>query len=380
MRAGRVVAGVVVVLLAAGAAFAYVQYFRKTEQTISVALLPGIAQPGDDPAASDEAAGIVTATITPAEEGRPVLLQARVGGSWQGQQVGNQDVDGTVEFPLEPGGLDEGQVYRVVSYGDDALERADSKQLSGDQWGRPDFADEFNRDVLGDEWLNRGEDYNVEGLRACSKGSGDAVGMKDGNLELSVIYDPERADETCSTKHGPERYRLNGHVTTNGHFFRYGVLAARIKFQKSRGQHASLWMQPAISESKTDAATGGAEIDVIEWFGEGVPNGGLTSFVYHPTADGLEKEGDWIPDPDRFLSGPGDTWYDSYHVFSVEWTPDEYVFRIDGKETFRTSEGVSGQPEYPILSLLSSDYELRKLKDNGLPQTMYVDWLKFWES
>ena len=92
------------------------------------------------------------------------------------------------------------------------------------------------------------------------------------------------------------------------------------------------------------------------------------------------KVGDWIPDPDRFLSGPGDSWYDRYHVFSVEWTPEEYIFRIDGQETFRTSEGVSQQPEYPILSLLSSDYELRKLKDNPLPQTMYVDWLRFWES
>jgi beta-glucanase (GH16 family) len=374
------VAGLIVVLLVAGAAFAYFQYFRATEQTVSVTLLPGIAQPGPDPAGSDDAAGVVTATVTPVEEGRPVLLQTRVGGSWQGRQVGNQDAEGTVRFLLEPGGLDDGQVYRVVSYGDDGLERANSKALSGDVWGQPDFVDEFDRDVLGGEWENRGEDYNPEGLRACSKGSGDAVGMAEGTLELSVIYDPARADERCETKHGPERYRLNGHVTTNGHYFRYGVLAARIKFQRSQGQHAALWMQPVISESTTDAAKGGAEIDVIEWFGEGVPNGGLTSFVYHPTEDGLEKEGDWIPDPDRFLSGPGDSWFERYHVFSVEWTPDEYVFRIDGQETFRTSEGVSGQPEYPILSLLSSDYELRKLKDDRLPQAMQVDWLRFWES
>jgi beta-glucanase (GH16 family) len=375
-----VVIGVVVVLLLAGVAFVYLQFFRKTEQTIRVSLLPGIAQPGPDPAGSDEAAGVVTATVEPVDEGRPLLLQTQVGGSWQGQQVGNQDADGTVEFLLEPGGLDDGQSYRVVSYGDDDLARADSQVVSADQWGQPDFADEFNRDVLGDKWIGRGEEYNPEGLRVCSKGSREAVAMGDGTLELSVIYDPERADETCSTKHGPERYRLNGHVTPDGEFFRYGVLAARIKFQKSRGQHAALWMQPAISESTTDPATGGAEIDVIEWFGEGVPNGGLTSFVYYPSEDGPVKVGDWIPDPDRFLSGPGDSWYDEYHVFSVEWTPDEYVFRIDGQESFRTSEGISGQPQYPILSLLSSDYELRKLKDNGLPQTMHVDWLRFWEA
>jgi beta-glucanase (GH16 family) len=375
-----VVAGLVVVLLVAGAAFAYFQYFRKAEQTITVSLLPGIAQPGKDPAASTKASGIVSAVVEPVEEGRPVLLQSRVGGSWEGQQVGSQDAEGAVEFLLEPGGLEEGQQYRVVSYGDDELARADSTTVSSDEWGEPTFADEFDRDALGPDWVGRGEEYNVEGLRACSKGSLDATAMGGGTLHLSVIYDPERTEETCETRHGPERYRLNGHVTTDGHYLRYGVLAARIKFQPARGQHAALWMQPVVSESTTDAAKGGAEIDVIEWFGEGVPNGGLTSFVYYPSADGLVKVGDWIPEPDRFLSGPGDSWYDRYHVFSVEWTPQEYIFRIDGKETFRTSEGVSQQPEYPILSLLSSDYELRKLKDNPLPQTMYVDWLRFWES
>ena len=40
-------------------------------------------------------------------------------------------------------------------------------------------------------------------------------------------------------------------------------------------------------------------------------------------------------------------------------------------------------PEYPILSILSSDYELAKLpgKDEkkNLPQTMDVDWIHTWQ-
>jgi len=67
-------------------------------------------------------------------------------------------------------------------------------------------------------------------------------------------------------------------------------------------------------------------------------------------------------------------------VFSVEWTPSRYVFRIDGKETFRTSRGVSGRPEFLILSLLSSDYELGYLGGEArLPQSMKVDWVRFWQ-
>jgi beta-glucanase (GH16 family) len=214
-----------------------------------------------------------------------------------------------------------------------------------------------------------------------------AVGLSDGTLGLSVRVDPDRRDEKCAAKKangqsaGKFSYRLNGHIATNGHFFKYGVLAARIKFQERQGQHGSLWMQPAISESTTDSGPGGAEIDVIEYFGDGVKNGGLASFIYKLTEDGAEKVGGQLPDPDQYLAGKDDSWFDAYHVFSVEWTPEEYIFRIDGQETFRTSEGISHQPEYPILSLLSSDYELEHLGgEKNLPQTMNVDWLKFWQA
>ena len=70
----------------------------------------------------------------------------------------------------------------------------------------------------------------------------------------------------------------------------------------------------------------------------------------------------------------------TYHVFSVEWTPTEYVFRIDGKETLRTSAGVSQTEEYLILSLLVSNFEsLRVTSPDQLPQTMSVDWVRVWQ-
>ena len=68
-------------------------------------------------------------------------------------------------------------------------------------------------------------------------------------------------------------------------------------------------------------------------------------------------------------------------MFSVEWTPKAYVFRIDGRETARITEGISKVREYPILSLLSSDYELEDLgNENLLPQHTYVDWIQTWEA
>ena len=203
-----------------------------------------------------------------------------------------------------------------------------------------------------------------------------------------MLIDPERTDEKCTAKNakgeviGKFDYRLNGHIMTNGHFFRYGVLAARIKFQQLQGQHASLWMQPAISESTTDSRTGGAEIDVIEWFGDGVKNGGLASFIYMLTEDGPKKVGGWIEDPDQYLADQDDSWFDAYHVFSVEWTPDEYIFRIDGQETWRTDQGISAPAASTRSSACSAPTTSWRTsgKVSNLPQTMQVDWLKFWEA
>ena len=120
---------------------------------------------------------------------------------------------------------------------------------------------------------------------------------------------------------------------------------------------------------------------MIEWFGHPTRNGGLTSFIYHPSKKGPVKVGDFIDKPDRFLSSKSDAWWKRYHVFSVEWTPQVYIFRIDGKESWRTTAGISGVKQFPILSLLSSDYELDDLGgDKRLPQRMYVDWVQFWET
>ena len=157
------------------------------------------------------------------------------------------------------------------------------------------------------------------------------------------------------------------------------MTAARIKFQRERGQHGSFWLQATtFGGNHEDAATGGAEIDIVEYFGDSSDDR-LASFIYYPTPDGMVKEGDWIEEASRFLADQDDDWWKRFHVFALEWTEDEYVIRIDGQEAWRTDQGVSQQPEVLILSLLSSDYELPKLKDEGkLPQTMRVDWVRHW--
>lgn len=44
--------------------------------------------------------------------------------------------------------------------------------------------------------------------------------------------------------------------------------------------------------------------------------------------------------------------YEEFNTYGLEWNEDEYIFYINGVETFRTSfGGVSQNPEYVILSV-----------------------------
>ena len=84
-----------------------------------------------------------------------------------------------------------------------------------------------------------------------------------------------------------------------------------------------------------------------------------------------------IPYANR-LKKRSETWSSSYHVFSVEWTPAAYVFRVDGREFWRETEIVSQSPEYLLLSMLTSDYELEKLTSRTMGQRARVDWVRVW--
>jgi beta-glucanase (GH16 family) len=359
---------------------------KRQKATISV--LPPIAQFGPRTAPSDAASTVISTEFSPPQKGRKVVLTRQVKGTWKAVATTRQNAKGLAVFTAPTRIKGKAVTYRATALAHKKMTAVTTVSVSSTRWGAPDFVDEFSGSALSSPWGHRVQTYDPSGLRTCSKGSPDAVAVTSGALRLSVLLDPARA-EPCTAYRadgsaiGQFRYRLNGHVTTEERAdFRYGVAAAQMRFHQSRGQHASFWLQPTpYRPQATSASEGGAEIDVIEYFGDGGNKGGLASFVYHPTPAGSRAKVGGFVDPVRFLGGRSDRWFRNYHVFSVEWTPTEYVFRIDGRETWRTSAGVSSVSQYPILSLLSSDYELENLgSESRLPQHMYVDWVQFWES
>jgi beta-glucanase (GH16 family) len=247
-----------------------------------------------------------------------------------------------------------------------------STSVRTDTWGTPILSDEFSGSALAAPWAHRVQGYEVP-TRRCSRTDASAARVAGGVLQLSVIDDPSR-DDPCTfiDGKGVEQstfYRLNGHVGTQGRFaYKYGVAAARIRFQEARGQHGAFWMQAPVPDS-------GAEIDAIEWFGAGSSGLGSGVWIYSGGTQ-TRAAGGTIADQAAY----GSDWSGTYHVFSVEWTPTEYVFRIDGRETLRTTAGVSQTEEYLILSLLVANFEATRLPSpETLPQTMSVDWVRVWQ-
>ena len=330
--------------------------------------LPQLAGVSEDTAAAEDAEWVVEAVVEGAGEGTEVRLVALVDGEWTDVDADETDEDGEVALTTTA----TGDLHVITGEGEDAI----GAVVATEDVPAATFTDDFDDteiDTVESTWHTRNQEYG--GVRTCSRPSADAAEVTDGVLRLSVVDDPER--EMCTYRRKRYEYRLNGHVGTQGReSFTYGYAAARLRFPSARGQHGAFWLQPEQGQKPGGPEDGGAEIDVIEYFGDGHPQGGLTSFTYWLDEDGKQQtKGGWITDSEQY----GEDWAEEFHVFSVEWTPDEYVFRIDGEVTHRLTGKTSGQPEFLILSLLSSDYELKQL-DEDLPQHMDVDWARVWET
>jgi beta-glucanase (GH16 family) len=345
--------------------------------------MPPIAHPGMSPAPAQRSDIVLTAHFTQARPGSVVLLEQRTSRGWRvvtsAQQKSTGEVLFTIAAPAPDASPREYRATVLTRSGDRAVA---TNVAAPDPW-MVVLHDEFDGTVLNTSmWSYRQlGHYNENGSRTCSRSDERAVAVADGTLRLHVMLDPDRAFEECPTEYGSFSYYLNGHISTDGLFrFKRGMAAARVKFPRFRGHHGAFWLQREgieIVPGRPDVS--GAEIDVVEYFGEGFPEGGLASFVYYLNSrEKNEKVGGVWPHATDELP-PGDAWWRSFHVFSVEWSPRHYIFRVDGRQIFRTRKGVSGIEQFLVLSMLSSDWELPRIKNTALPSTMEVDWVGVWQ-
>jgi beta-glucanase (GH16 family) len=157
----------------------------------------------------------------------------------------------------------------------------------------------------------------------------------------------------------------------------FGRFEARLKFPTQQGHGCAFWLWNESQMNVDGSGRDGAEIDIIEkyWL--------IDRAIHALNWDGYgaEKDGD--------LEGVDGEGLDNgdWHIIRLDWYPDEYVFFVDNKETWRTSAGgVLQAPNYVILSdeILNfgvgpEEMGVGPIEDAVLPDYFYVDYVRVYE-
>lgn len=214
------------------------------------------------------------------------------------------------------------------------------------------WEDQFDGNTLdSSKWAVRGV-----GPRALGFVSPEAVQVENGYLKLRAFKKDGRI--------------LLGAVGTQDRFMtRYGFFECRAELQKSSGIWAAFWIQSTDIAKGEDPAIYGAEIDVMEFFkklGTDIVSHNV-HWAYGPhqqTTRGMQS----------YRKGVSE----GFHTFAVEWTPEKYVFFVDGYKYYEVRQGISQIDEYLILSMEipSNPKEIEKAV---FPDVFTVDYVRVYQ-
>jgi beta-glucanase (GH16 family) len=212
------------------------------------------------------------------------------------------------------------------------------------------FADEFdgpeldrakwNVEVTDRPANNEQQDY-VDSSTVLSIARGDeAAGAEGGALVIRAVHQPRPAEPARGRRHD----FLSARINTRGKFeFAHGTAAARMKLPAGAGLWPAFWILGTGRWPDT------GEIDVMECVGDA----SWTNAALH----GPGYSGN-TPLVRRFPFPEGED-ATGWHVYSVDWTPEELVFKVDGREFYHVTKAMVEQhgrwaydnPKYLILNL-----------------------------
>ncbi|MBK7403584.1 MAG: glycoside hydrolase family 16 protein [Phycisphaerales bacterium] len=174
---------------------------------------------------------------------------------------------------------------------------------------------------------------------------------------------------------GKTEYHTGGAWTDGLYEPTFGYLEARIRLQTQRGHWGAFWLNCSPMGSPVgDAGAGGVETDIME-FHQRMQGGNAVQHNLHWDGYGKDHKSRGHETSVQRLG-------EDFHTFGVLWTAEEYVFYVDGVETWRSraKDGgpVSHRPEHLILSLEVGDWA-GDIAEAELPDSMEVDWVRVWQ-
>jgi beta-glucanase (GH16 family) len=185
------------------------------------------------------------------------------------------------------------------------------------KWDRPQY-DRRPNATGPDGWWDQADSY-----------------LENGNLVIRVRRVPDRNGD------GDPYDYSSGAVQTLGHFTQtYGKFEMRAQLPTQPGWWVAFWMMQGNQGSIGNGGVDGSEVDTMEAWG-------WTDKINHAIHwDGYAANQQSVGTHE---SPAGIR--DGFHIYTLEWFPDKYVFFIDGQEVWRTiGGGVCNQPGYLLIT------------------------------
>lgn len=155
---------------------------------------------------------------------------------------------------------------------------------------------------------------------------------------------------------------------------RYGYYEIRCKLPTQPGWWAAFWLQSPTIGATLDPGQAGVEVDIMENF----TRNGIVSHNNHWNGYGADHE--HVGSGERRLTDTAD----GFHVFGLDWSPNGYVYYIDGKESWRVDGPVSHREQFVMVSTECSGYRhgdqpAPELKRAALPDYFIVDYVRVFD-
>ncbi|OLY94691.1 glycoside hydrolase family 16 protein [Cnuella takakiae] len=185
----------------------------------------------------------------------------------------------------------------------------------------------------------------------------EAEGAQNGALVLHPRFAPGFV-----TREGKKFDFISGRINSRGKVdFTYGTASARIKMTAGTGLWPAWWM---LGNGRWPDA---GEIDIMEYVGE---TDWTNAAVHGPGYSGE------TPFVNKFFF-TGKTDVTQWHVYSVDWTPDSMLFKVDGVLFYRLTKPmvahygkwVFDKPQYLILNFALGG--IYPVKVNGIKEPYY---------
>ena len=223
---------------------------------------------------------------------------------------------------------------------------------AGQSW-RMVWNDEFEgKELDATKWTAQGDSVRKGGmwLKKCVQLDGQ------GNLALLATQEDDGKFGT-------------GCVNSKGKFeHKHGLWVARMQMPKEQGFWSAFWLMGSGVGKVGNEGMDGTEIDVIEY----PKRTGELNMAVHWDGYGKEHQVRGTRHIDKSFT-------EGFHTYAVHWNEKEYVFFYDGKEVWRTNEGMISQAtQYAILSNEVGTWagDITKAK---LPDRCLIDYVRVYD-